>query len=50
MKIIANLNHHTVPVEVTSIDFKKKTFTWDYRGHLENIENMDDATFHIEED
>ena len=49
MKIFATLRNWVEPVEVTSIDFKKKTFTWDFRGHLENVEDMDDATFHVEE-
>jgi hypothetical protein len=49
LKIKAILRNYSEPVEVTSIDFKNKTFTWDYRGHLENVESFDDAKFLIEE-
>jgi hypothetical protein len=37
------LRNYSEPVEVTSIDFKTKTLTWDYRGHLENVESFDDV-------
>lgn len=50
MKILATLRNYVEPVEVTSIDFKTKTFTWNYRGHLENVEDVEDAKFHIVED
>lgn len=47
-KIKALLGNYSEPVEVTSIDFNKRTFTWNFRGHLENIESFDDAEFLIE--
>jgi hypothetical protein len=48
-KITALLRNYSEPVEVTSIDFSKRTFTWNYRGHMENVESFDDAEFMIEE-
>ncbi|UKS25054.1 hypothetical protein LOZ80_26105 [Paenibacillus sp. HWE-109] len=48
LTIKAILRNHSDPVDVTSIDFKTGTFTWDYRGHLENVESIDDAEFIVE--
>jgi hypothetical protein len=48
-KLKAKLRNYSEPVEITSIDFKKGTFTWDYRGHLENVEDIEDAEIFVEE-
>ncbi|WPQ59922.1 hypothetical protein [Paenibacillus polymyxa] len=37
----ARLINYSEPVQVTSIDFHKGTFTWDYQGQHETEESLD---------
>ncbi|MNW50839.1 hypothetical protein D3C74_283030 [compost metagenome] len=39
------LINQSEPVQVTSIDFKNETLTWDFRGQYENVESFADVEY-----